>query len=272
MTACIEDYALIGDCETAALIDREGSIDWLCWPRFDSAACFAALLGGPEHGRWKLAPAGTCRTRRSYRHDTLILDTEFETDTGACRLTDLMPLRDGNSDIVRIVTGLRGSVDMRMDLTIRFDYGRSVPWVRRLEDNSLRAIAGPHMVVLQTNVPLQGQGLSTISEFTVAAGHTVSFTLTYGPSHLRPPMPADPAEALSATEAFWRDWASHCTVRGPYADMVRRSLITLKALTFHPTGGIVAAATTSCRSSSAARATGTTGSAGCATPPSPCWR
>ena len=245
MTAPIEDYALIGDCETAALIDREGSIDWLCWPRFDSASCFAALLGGPEHGRWKIAPAGACRTRRSYRHDTLILETEFETDTGACRLTDFMPLRDGNSDIVRMVTGLRGTVDIRMDLTIRFDYGRSVPWVRRLEDGSLRAIAGPHMLVLQTNAPLEGRDLSTVSEFTVAPGQTVSFVLTYGPSHLRLPMPADPVEALNATEAFWRDWSSHCTVRGPFANIVRRSLITLKALTFQPTGGIVAAATTS---------------------------
>lgn len=245
MTARIEDYALIGDCETATLIDRHGAIDWLCLPRFDCPSCFAALLGDPEHGRWKIAPAGTYRTRRAYRHDTLILDTEFETDTGACRLTDFMPLRDGNSDIVRIVTGLRGTVDIRMDLTIRFDYGRSIPWVRRLEDGSLRAIAGPHMLVLQTRAPLEGRGLSTVSEFTLAAGQTESFTLTYGPSHLRPPMPAEPAEALGATAAFWRDWASHCTVRGPYADIVRRSLITLKALTFHPTGGIVAAATTS---------------------------
>jgi GH15 family glucan-1,4-alpha-glucosidase len=245
MTARIEDYALIGDCETAALIDRMGSIDWLCWPRFDSPSCFAALLGGPEHGRWKIGPAGAAQSCRRYRPDTLILETEFTTGSGACRLTDLMPLRDGNSDIVRIVTGLHGSVVMRMDLTIRFDYGRSIPWMRRLEDGSLRAIAGPHMLVLQTHAPLRGEGLSTVSEFTVAAGESVSFVLTYGPSHLRLPMPADPHKALADTEAFWRDWSSHCTVRGPLRDVVLRSLITLKALTFQPTGGIVAAATTS---------------------------
>ncbi|HKO20425.1 MAG TPA: glycoside hydrolase family 15 protein [Acidobacteriaceae bacterium] len=245
MAERIEDYALIGDCETAALVDRHGSIDWLCWPRFDSPACFAALLGGPEHGRWKLAPVAATTTRRSYRPDTLILETEFTTETGICRLTDLMPQRDGNSDVVRIVTGVRGEVAMRMELTIRCDYGRTVPWVRRLDDGRLRAIAGPHSLVLSTTAPVRGESLSTLSEFTVAAGQQVPFVLTYGPSHLNPATPADPQAAVANTEAFWRDWASRCTVQGPWSDVVRRSLITLKALTYDPTGGIVAAATTS---------------------------
>ncbi len=241
----IEDYALIGDCETAALIDRDGSIDWLCWPRFDSPACFAALLGDREHGRWKIAPNGEYQTSRAYRPDTLILETQFTTDTGTCKLIDFMPLRDGNSDIVRIVTGVSGQVKMHMDLTIRFDYGRSIPWVRRLEDGSLRAIAGPHMLVLQASTPVSGEDMSTVADFTVDAGHSVSFVMTYGPSHLRLPMPVDPQEGLAATEAFWHDWTSRCTIQGPWRDIVRRSLITLKALTFDPTGGIVAAATTS---------------------------
>jgi GH15 family glucan-1,4-alpha-glucosidase len=246
MAERIEDYALIGDCETAALVGRGGSIDWLCWPRFDSPTCFAALLGGPEHGRWLIAPvAQVVRTERAYRDDTLILETRFETQAGAVLLTDFMPLRGSNSDIIRRVTGERGQVTMCSELVIRFDYGRSVPWVTRLEDGSLRAIAGPHLLVLRTDAPLQGRGRSTVSEFTVAAGDTLDFTLTYGQSHLPLPPPIEPDEAMADTEAFWRAWAGRCTVRGTWSEAVRRSLITLKALTYRPTGGIVAAATTS---------------------------
>ncbi|MBS0644919.1 MAG: glycoside hydrolase family 15 protein [Proteobacteria bacterium] len=246
MAARIEDYALIGDCETAALISRDGSLDWLCWPRFDSAACFAALLGGPEQGRWKIAPAGEVTSiRRAYRDDTLILETRVDTACGSVLLTDFMPPRDRNSDIVRRVTGLHGQVPMQMELAIRLDYGRTVPWVTRLEDGSLRAIAGPHMLVLQTNAPLRGEALATVSDFVIEAGETVDFILTYGPSHLPTPASADPEATLADTEAFWQDWAARCSVRGRWQKAARRSLITLKALTYEPTGGIVAAATTS---------------------------
>ena len=243
----IEDYALIGDCETAALVGRDGSLDWLCWPRFDSPACLAALLGGPEHGRWLVAPATPpTRTSRAYRPDTLVLDTRFETAAGTVLLTDFMPLRGTNSDVVRRVTGLDGAVAMRTELTVRFDYGRTVPWVSRMEDDgTLRMIAGPNMLVLHTDVPLHGESMSTVGEFTVRAGETVDFVLTYGASHLPPPEQIDPAQALADTESFWRDWASRCTDAGPWSEAVRRSLITLKALTYRPTGGIVAAPTTS---------------------------
>jgi GH15 family glucan-1,4-alpha-glucosidase len=244
--ARIEDYALIGDCETAALVSRGGSIDWLCWPRFDSPACFAALLGDPEHGHWLIAPTvQVLATNRAYRTDTLILETRFETAEGAVLLTDFMPLRGTNSDVIRCITGLSGQVPMRTELIIRFDYGRTVPWVTRLDDDSLRAIAGPHMLVLQADVTLHGEGLATVSDFIVAAGETVHFTLTHGPSHLPPPARIDPDEALADTETFWREWAARCTVQGTWSEAVRRSLITLKALTYRPTGGIVAAATAS---------------------------
>jgi GH15 family glucan-1,4-alpha-glucosidase len=246
MSTRIEDYALIGDCETAALVGCDGSLDWLCWPRFDSAACFAALLGTKDHGCWSVAPADpVVRTRRAYRADTLILETQFETGDGSVLLTDFMPLRGTNSDVIRRVTGMRGQVPMRSEMIIRFDYGRTVPWVSRLDDGTLRAIAGPHMLVLRTNVPARGEGMSTVSEFTVSPGDTVDFTLTYGPSHLQPPPPIDADEALADTQAFWRDWAARCAVGGAWSAAVRRSLITLKALTYRPTGGIVAAATTS---------------------------
>jgi GH15 family glucan-1,4-alpha-glucosidase len=246
MSARIEDYALIGDCESAALVGRDGSLDWLCWPRFDSPACFAALLGRAEHGRWLVAPAEpVTRTSRAYRTDTLVLETRFETAGGAVLLTDFMPLRGTNSDVIRRVTGLRGRVPMRTELTIRFDYGKTVPWVSRLEDGGLRAIAGPHMLVLKTEAALRGEGLSTVGNFEIVAGEKTDFTLTYGPSHLPPPAPIAPDQALVDTEAFWRDWVSRCTVRGAWSEAVRRSLITLKALTYRPTGGIVAAATTS---------------------------
>ena len=246
MALPIEDYALIGDCETTALVGKDGSIDWLCWPRFDSPACFAALLGTPENGRWLVAPAEpVTRVSRAYRDDTLVLDTTFETAGGAVTLTDFMPLRGKNADIIRRVTGLRGQVRMRTELTIRFDYGRTVPWVSRLDDGGLRAIAGPHMLVLSTPAVLRGEGMSTVGEFMVAEGQTADFTLTYGPSHLAPAPPVDPGRALADTEAFWRDWAGRCTVTGVWGEAVRRSLITLKALTYRPTGGMVAAATAS---------------------------
>jgi GH15 family glucan-1,4-alpha-glucosidase len=246
MPAPIEDYALIGDCETAAIVARVGSIDWLCWPRFDSGACFAALLGGPQHGRWRIAPVDPdARISRRYRDGTLILETEFETADGTVTLIDFMPPRDGASDLVRIVVGRRGRVTVRAELILRFDYGSVVPWVTRLDGGTLRAIAGPDMVVLRTDVALRGEGLSTVGEFTVAAGETVSFVLTYGPSHEPVPRPTPPAAALDDTEAFWREWSGRCSYRGVWAEPVLRSLVTLKALTYAPTGGIIAAPTTS---------------------------
>jgi GH15 family glucan-1,4-alpha-glucosidase len=243
----IEDYALIGDCETAALVGRDGSIDWLCWPRFDSAACFAALLGRPEHGRWRLSPAGkVSSTRRAYRKETLILETEFETAEGAVRLIDFMPVRNGASDLVRIVEGVRGRVPMAMALVLRFDYGASVPWVTRLEGgHGIRAVAGPDKVKLYSPVRLEGEGLSTAARFEVGAGERLAFTLEYVPSHLHSTETLDAEAALAQTEAFWRGWSARCTVGGEWSEAVCRSLITLKALTYAPTGGIVAAPTTS---------------------------
>ncbi|HZM36237.1 MAG TPA: glycoside hydrolase family 15 protein [Burkholderiales bacterium] len=242
----IEHYALIGDCETAALVARDGSIDWLCWPRFDSGACFAALLGTPEHGRWRLSPKSRFRTSRAYRPDTLILETLFETAQGAVRLTDFMPVRNGASDLVRIVEGVRGRVAMEMELILRFDYGSSVPWVTRLEEgNGIRAVAGPDKVKLYSPVPLEGEDLHTVARFEVGEGDRLAFTLEYIPSHLHPPVEPDPETALAETERFWRDWISRCTFGGEWKEAVCRSLITLKALTYAPTGGIVAAPTTS---------------------------
>ena len=246
MATPIEDYAIIGDCETAALVSRAGSIDWLCWPRFDSPACFAALLGGPDHGRWTLAPADTnARSSRRYRDDTLILETEFETAEGALVVIDFMPLRDGKSNIVRTVVGKRGRVAMRTQIVLRFDYGAIVPWVSRLDDGGLRAIAGPDMIVIRSDVEVHGEDLTTVGDFTIAEGERRSFVMTWGPSHLEPPSAVDPAKALDVTEQFWTQWAAQCTYRGQWRDAVIRSLLTLKALTFHPTGGIVAAPTTS---------------------------
>ena len=190
MPSAIEDYALIGDCETAALVARDGSLDWLCLPRFDSGACFAALLGNSENGRWQISPIGNAKVRRRYRPRTLILETEFETETGTVTLIDFMPLRSGNPEIVRMVRCDRGSVRMRMDLVIRFDYGRTVPWVTRQHDGALRAIAGPHLLVLRTSVPTKGKALRTVSEFTVTADSEATFELTYGSSH-QPMPPAD---------------------------------------------------------------------------------
>ena len=245
MPSAIEDYALIGDCETAALVARDGSLDWLCLPRFDSDACFAALLGNPENGRWLLAPLGNVRVRRRYRPRTLILETEFETETGTVTLTDFMPLRDGNPEIVRLVRCDRGTVRMQMDLVIRFDYGRTVPWVTRQEDGALVALAGPHLVVLRTSVPTRGEDLRTVSEFTLIEGGTASFELTYGSSFQPVPAATDLGKSLQETDEWWCKWISRCKYQGPRAEVVERSLITLKALTYEPTGGIVAAPTTS---------------------------
>jgi len=243
----IEDYALIGDCETAALVGRDGSVDWLCWPRFDSDACFAALLGAPEHGRWLIAPAGgAAQATRRYRGDTLILETRFETADGAVLVVDFMPLRSQHSNLVRLVIGERGQVPMRTELAVRFGYGAQVPWVHRQEDGTLRAISGPDQTVLRTPAPLRGEGLATVGEFTVAAGERVPFTLTYAPSHLPPPDPVDPEAALAEAERFWAEWSGRARLEeGERRGAVMRSLIMLKALTYAPTGGIVAAPTTS---------------------------
>jgi len=243
----IEDYGLIGDCETAALVGRDGSIDWLCWPGFDSDACFAALLGTDKNGRWRIAPANEIRkTSRRYWDNTLILETRFETDDGEVALIDFMPPRGKASDVVRLVRGIKGKVGMRMQLVIRFGFGANIPWVKRTEDRSaLLAIAGQDMTVLRTPVETRGEDLTTVADFEVEEGRTIPFVLTYGPSHLDPPEPINPAQALEETEKFWIEWSSHCNHEGQHRDLVMRSLITLKALTFGPTGGIVAAPTTS---------------------------
>ncbi|AKJ30058.1 glycoside hydrolase family 15 protein [Caldimonas brevitalea] len=247
MPARIEDYALIGDCETGALVGRDGSIDWLCWPRFDSAACFAALLGAPEHGRWRVAPCDPApRVTRRYREGTLILETDFVTDEGAVTLIDFMPLRGTASDLVRLVVGRRGRVTLRSELAIRFDYGSAVPWVTRLEDgHGIRAVAGPDMVVLRASVPMRGENLKTVAEFSIGAGDQASFVLTYTASHQSTPAAIDPYEALADTEAFWQGWSGRCQHVGDWNEAVVRSHITLKALTYAPTGAMVAAPTTS---------------------------
>ena len=247
MSSRIEDYGLIGDLETAALVGRDGSIDWLCWPAFDSDACFAALLGSEKHGRWLIAPAGKIKkTSRCYQGQTLILNTRFETEDGAVELIDFMPPRGEASDVVRLVRGIEGRVKMRMQLIIRFGFGVDIPWVKRTEDRSaLLAIAGPDMTVLRTPVETRGEDMTTVAEFEVNAGETVRFVLTYGPSHLDPPAAIDPEIALKETGEFWEEWCGRCTYEGEHRELVLRSLITLKALTFGPTGGIVAAPTTS---------------------------
>lgn len=243
--ALIEDYALLGDLQTAALIDRDGAIDWLCLPNFDSPACFAALLGGEDAGSWRLGPAaGGPATRRRYRGDTLVLETEWDTPDGTVRLIDFMPPRGGHADVVRIVEGVSGRVPMRMTLRLRFDYGHIVPWVRR-DGEDLVAIAGPDAVWLRTPAPVHGEDLATVAEFEVHAGQRIPFVLTHMPSHLPRPDPADAERALAETERFWTDWIGRCSYRGRWAADVRRSLVVLKALTYAPTGGIVAAATTS---------------------------
>jgi GH15 family glucan-1,4-alpha-glucosidase len=243
--AKIEDYALLSDLQTAALVSCEGSIDWACFPRFDSGACFAALLGGPENGRWLLAPTiRPRRTERRYRHDTLILETTFETDEGAVRVIDFMPPRGEAPDIVRIVEGLDGHVAMRSELVIRYDFGSVLPWVYRVDHTRL-AIAGPDALCFRTPVEVRGVDMKTVSDFTVAEGDRVPFVLTWYPSHMKPPRKIDAEHALRQTEDFWHDWAGACDHSGDYHEEVHQSLLVLKALTYAPTGGIVAAPTTS---------------------------
>jgi len=242
----IEDYGLIGDCETAALVGRDGSIDWLCWPAFDSDACFASLLGTHRHGRWLIEPAEEVTgSSRRYWDNTLILETRFETANGVVALIDFMPPRGNASDVVRLVRGVAGKVKLQMQLVIRFGFGADIPWVRRTDNGALLAISGQDMAVLRTPVATRGEDLTTVAGFEVSEGETIPFVLTYGPSHLPLPKPINPAQALQDTEAFWTDWCSRCTYQGEHRDLVMRSLITLKALTYEPTGGIVAAPTAS---------------------------
>jgi GH15 family glucan-1,4-alpha-glucosidase len=243
----IEDYGLIGDCATAALVGRDGSIDWLCWPAFDSDACFAGLLGTRKHGRWQIAPAEeVTKTSRRYWDNTLILETRFETADGVVAVVDFMPPRGDASDVVRLVRGVTGRVKLRMELIIRFGFGTGIPWVKKTEDgNALLAICGPDMTVLRTEVQTRGEDMTTLADFEVGAGETIPFVLTYGPSHLPVPEAIDPEKALQETEAYWTEWSGRCTYKGLQRDLVLRSLVTLKALTYRPTGGIVAAPTTS---------------------------
>ncbi len=248
MAQLIEDYALIGDTQTAALIGRNGSIDWLCVPRFDSGAVFAALLGDRTNGRWLIAPAGGLqKVERKYVENTLVLQTTFHTDDGVVRITDCMPIRGKSVDIVRLVEGISGRVPMHMDMTVRFDYGSIVPWVGRDRDTdgTLHAVAGPDAICLRTPVHTHGAVKATISDFVVTAGETIPFVFAYHQSHDAPPHHLDPERAVRETERWWRKWASQCQYDGKWQEEVMRSLITLKALTYAPTGGIVAAPTTS---------------------------
>ena len=241
----IEDYGLIGDTQTVALVGRNGSIDWLCLPRFDSGACFAALLGREEHGCWKIAPAEeVVGTRRAYRKGTLILETEFETAGGSVRLIDCMPPRQRDADLVRVVQGVRGCVRMKMQLVIRFDYGSVLPWMRRLDDR-WEAVAGPDALSFWSAVETRGEGLTTVAEFDVPEGEMLPFELLWHRSHEPPAGRGDPLEKVTETERWWREWRSRAKCEGEWAEAIERSLITLKALTYAPTGGIVAAATTS---------------------------
>jgi GH15 family glucan-1,4-alpha-glucosidase len=243
----IEDYALIGNCKTAALVGRNGSIDWLCWPYFDSDACFAGILGTAEHGRWLIGPADeAARATRRYCGDTMILETVFETAGGRVELTDLMPADAAAHAIVRRVACSRGQVAMRMHLALRFEYGLTTPWVTRLEDEpGIQAVAGPNRVLLRTAVPLRGEDSATVADFTLKDGEEATFVLSWGRSHLPPPAAIDVGSALERTEAFWRDWAAKCDYQGTWREPVLRSLLTLKALSFAPTGAIVAAPTAS---------------------------
>ena len=245
MALRIEDYAIIGDCKSAALVGSDGSIDWLCWPRFDSAACFAALLGTPENGRWVIAPAlAPLGVTRQYRPGTLVLETEFTTESGRAVILDFMPPADG-AELGRIVVGRSGRVDFRTEFVARFDYGSTLPWISRLYDGAISAVAGPGRLVLRSSVALSGEDLKTLGDFTVEEGQSVAFVLSYGASYHSPPSAIDPFESLERTETFWWAWSDRCPDVGPWTEAVKRSLITLKALTYAPTGGIVAAATTS---------------------------
>ncbi|MFP2908875.1 glycoside hydrolase family 15 protein [Pyxidicoccus sp. 3LFB2] len=245
MALPLEDYALIGDTQSAALVGRDGSIDWLCWPRFDSDACFSALLGDPSHGRWLLAPAGgILKVTRRYRPGSLVLETDYETEDGVVRVVDCMPPRGREPDLVRVVQGLKGSVPMRMELIAHFGYGDRSPWVR-FQDDHVSARAGPDAVALRTPVPVRRQGAALAADFPVEPGARVPFVLAWHPSHEPPPPPLDALAAVEDTEAWWKAWSSRLAPTGPWHESLQRSLITLKALTYAPTGGIVAAPTTS---------------------------
>ena len=245
MALRIEDYAIIGDCQTVALVGNDGAIDWLCLPRLDSDACFAALLGTPDNGRWKLAPAdAVTRTRRKYVGDTLILETEFETDTGTVAVIDFMPIRETVADVIRIVEGRRGTVRMRSDFALRFGYGSVVPWVQK-DDGGVTAVAGPDAVHLRAPMPTHGENMTTVAEFDVTEGQRLPFTMCWHRSYDPPPPPTEPEKALRETREWWEEWAGRCTYTGYRKELVLRSLITLKALTYAPSGGIAAAATTS---------------------------
>nr|WP_329155435.1 MULTISPECIES: glycoside hydrolase family 15 protein [unclassified Streptomyces] len=250
MAGRIEDYALIGDMQTAALVCRDGTVDWLCLPRFDSPAVFAGLLGTEEHGFWRMGPVNgpggrpVPADRRRYRGDSLVLESEWDTPRGTVRVIDFMPPRDGAPQLIRIVEGVSGRVPMRSELRMRFSYGWVVPWVHKVDSRTV-AVAGPDSVWLDTEAETYGKNLTTFSDFTVSPGERIAFTISWEPSHKKPPAVADPEGSLEATEEFWREWVEHCTYHGPYRDAVVRSLITLKALTYAPTGGIVAAPTTS---------------------------
>ncbi len=248
MTLPIEDYAVIGDLHTAAIVGTNGSIDWLCLPHFDSASVFSRLLGTDDHGYWQIAPEGgddaVTTVRRHYRDETLVLETEFETATGTVRITDCMPVREEHPQVVRLIEGVSGTVQMHMELVVRFGYGETVPWVTA-GGGLLRATAGPDSLALWSQVETKGENMRTVADFAVRQGQELPFILTYHPSHEAPPRPVDAWYALATTEAYWKDWSSQCTIEGKYRDAALRSLITLKALTYEPTGGIVAAATTS---------------------------
>jgi GH15 family glucan-1,4-alpha-glucosidase len=246
MPSRIEDYALIGDLQTAALVGRDGSIDWLCWPRFDSDACFAALLGDAQHGRWLIAPQDAkAQATRRYRDDTLILETRFDTPSGAAVVVDFMPPRGRAADLIRLVIGERGAVRMHTELVVRFGYGATVPWVTHVGEHVWQAVAGPDMAILRTRAPMHGENLKSVADFTIHAQETLSFVLTYVPSHLEAPPAVDVRQALNETERFWREWVTKGKRTQRWSQAVTRSLITLRALTHAPTGGIVAAPTTS---------------------------
>ena len=268
----IEDHALIGDRRSAALVCDDGTIDWLCLPRFDSPAVFAALLGTRDNGHWRIAPAGpVTRVSRQYRGDTMVLETLFETPDGTVALIDFMTLE--HATLVRIVEGRRGAVPCRLDLVLRFNYGATVPWVSRLSTgHGIRAVSGPDQITIRSDVKLRGEGLTTVADFTVRDGERVRFTLSHAASRGSHSRSIDPDTAQVETETHWREWIGRSTYRGRWRAQVDRSLLTLKALTHQASGGIAAAATTSLPDSSAASATGITGSAGCATQASRCWR
>ncbi len=245
MASKIEDYALIGDCETAALVDKNGSIDWLCWPDFSSEACIASLLGNEDNGYWKISPAqGEWKTTRQYRASPLILAPPVVHSAGAFRLIDFMPIREKFSDVVRIVEGISGTSTLRMELALRFDYGRTVPWVTRI-DNGVRAVAGPNLAILHSSTHVRGENFKTVADFTVTTGDRTWFTLTYGTSFRPDPIPIDAEQALRDAEHFWTEWNGRLKYEGSYRDAIQRSMMTLKAMTFRPTGGVVAAITTS---------------------------